>query len=382
MKKVLALLMALVMLLGTCLAEGGQTAYQNPAKGFSFTHPAGWTVSSETEKGCTFSGYDDNLVVAAEVTNVGAAVTHDEFLSVYAPMLINQYAQQYPGMETMEAGRLITVGGQEYVEQIISLEMQGTWMNMNLYYKMVGSDMYIIGFTVAKEQADAYAAQLAADIECVLASFVPAGGAQAPVTGEAPAQAADGVLSYTHTRGGYSFSYPDDMWLMSQDNVQEMLDSMTSEDYAMKGLDASVLQQNAEQIRKTDMTMVMYGTGEFNFNVVYQNVGVTLNNELVLTALCPQFITQYQAIYPDLTMADEGSIYTVGDKEYVTQSLQVNAGGYDMTIVVLYAVNGTYLYNATFTVADLMLTEDFMAYVNGVVELFASSFEAFAPAAQ
>ena len=191
------------------------------------------------------------------------------------------------------------------------------------------------------------------------------------------------VLSYTNKEGGYSFSYPAKMLLLSKENVQELLDQMTDPSYSMEGMNEEAIRQNADQVRQMDMVMLMYASGVFNYNVVYQDTGVQLNNDLVLSALCPQFTAQYKMIYPDLTMGDEGSIYTLGDKEYVTQSLQLTANGIPMTMVILYAVNGTYLYNVTFTVADFAMADaDFLSFMNGTVELFASSFEPLAPAAE
>ncbi|MBR6525418.1 MAG: hypothetical protein IKT57_05560 [Clostridia bacterium] len=471
MKKLLAMLLVLVLVLGTCLAENEQAVYQHTSAGFSFTLPTGWELESESADGCLMTAHDEQVIIVVERTNVGAVVSHEDFLSIYAPMLLATYAQEYPGMETLQESEIVTVGDQEYIRQVIAMEIEGVPVTMEMNYQTEGTYMYILGFTVQEAIEEAKLELVAEETELVLASFVTAGGAaqtsasgnlsaagetsasgsvsatggtsasgsvsasgsisasgsvsatgensasgsasaagnvsasgSVSLTGnvsaaeeeivaeeepaaeeegtEAPAAMKENAPTYTNERGGYSFSYPADMLLMSQDNVQDMLDNMTSEGYGMEGMDATVLQQNAEQIRRTDMTMLMYAGGVFNYNVVYQNVGITLNNELVLSALCPNFITQYQAIYPGLEMLDEGSMYTVGGKEYVTQSLQVKVNGMDMTIVILYAVNGTYLYNVTFTVADMAMTDEMTDYVNGAVALFAESFEAFAPTAQ
>jgi len=315
-----------------------------------------------------------------EYSSIGFPFDTDTFLSVAAPELCAQYETQFTGCVVANSGEAVTVGEKAYIKQVLEMEIEGTPVVMELYYYLYGADMIMTGMTFSKELMETDAANCAAEVEQVLATF---GVQQAADVSEAaaPEAAADFVfdpgmetLSYTHRDGSYSFSYPADMILLSDANVQEILDGMTDESYAMEGMDTSVIQQNIEQVRGTDMVMVLYGSGAFNMNAVLQDVSVQLNNELVLSVLCPQFIQQYKAIYPGLTMLDEGSIYTTpGGREYVTQALQVNAANTDMTIVVLYAVNGTKMVNATFTVADMVMTEDFTAYVNKTVEIFAET---------
>ncbi|MBE5776146.1 MAG: hypothetical protein E7326_01405 [Clostridiales bacterium] len=376
-KKIVSLLLVLALALSCGFAQAQET-YTHPL-GFSFTVPEGYGLMEETDAGVTFSKGTD-CVMHMEYSSIGFPFDTDTFLSVAAPELCAQYETQFPGCVVANSGEAVTVGEKAYIKQVLEMEIEGTPVVMELYYYLYGADMIMMGMTFSKELMETDAANCAAEVEQVLATF---GVQQAADVSEAaaPEAAADFVfdpgmetLSYTHRDGSYSFSYPADMILLSDANVQEILDGMTDESYAMEGMDTSVIQQNIEQVRGTDMVMVLYGSGAFNMNAVLQDVSVQLNNELVLSVLCPQFIQQYKAIYPGLTMLDEGSIYTTpGGREYVTQALQVNAANTDMTIVVLYAVNGTKMVNATFTVADMVMTEDFTAYVNKTVEIFAET---------
>ena len=379
-KKIVSLLLALTLTLSCGFAQAQET--YTHALGFSFAVPEGYGLMEETEAGVTFTKGED-CVMHMEYSSIGFPFDTDTFLSAAAPALCAQYETQFPGCVVANPGEAVTVGEKEYVKQVLEMEIEGSPVVMELYYYLYGADMIMMGMTYSKELLKANADACAADTEQVLATF---GVQQAADESEAAAPEAAGAaedfvfdpgmetLSYTHRDGSYSFSYPADMILLSDDNVQEILDGMTDESYSMEGMDTSVIQQNIEQVRGTDMVMVLYGSGVFNMNAVLQDVGVQLNNELVLSALCPQFIQQYKAIYPGLTMLDEGSIYTTpGGREYVTQALQVNAANTDMTIVVLYAVNGTKLVNATFTVADMVMTDDFTDYVNKTVEIFAET---------
>lgn len=377
LKKIVSLLLVLALALSCGFAQAQET-YTHPL-GFSFTVPEGYGLMEETDAGATFSKGTD-YVMHMEYSSIGLSLDVDSFLSAVAPAMCAQYETQFPGCVIANPGEAVTVSEKEYVMQVLEMEIEGTPVVMELYYYLYGADMIMMGMTFSKELMETDAANCAADVAQVLATFGVQEAADESVAA-APEAAADFVfdpgmetLSYTHRDGSYSFSYPADMILLSDANVQEILDGMTDESYAMEGMDTSVIQQNIEQVRGTDMVMALYGTGAFNMNAVLQDVGVQLNNELVLSALCPQFIQQYKAIYPGLTMLDEGSIYTTpGGREYVTQALQVNAANTDMTIVVLYAVNGTKLVNATFTVADMVMTDDFTDYVNKTVEIFAET---------
>ena len=114
-----------------------------------------------------------------------------------------------------------------------------------------------------------------------------------PVPAEEPAAEAPAaqenadVLTFTHPRFGFSFDYPADMVLMSQDNIDQLIDEMLSGELVVEGMDVSMLQQQADIIKQQDMTMLAGKGGLFNVNIGYSDVGMQLTDDQFIDFYCP-----------------------------------------------------------------------------------------------
>lgn len=207
MKKFLALMMALVLLLSctTALAQDVQT-YTHPNQGYSFQAPAGWLVVDSTNiqtyidafrnGEMTFTGTDaatlegqqaqilstDCVIVIDEYANnvvingtdMGMEVTTDLFLTVFVPLLKAQLTEQIPSIQFVTDGEVVKYGENEFILLKANYNMQGVAINVEQLYYIQGTMMYVANLTVIPLYEDAILDAFYAGVETMMASYAVA----------------------------------------------------------------------------------------------------------------------------------------------------------------------------------------------------------------
>lgn len=156
-------------------------------------------------------------------------------------------------------------------------------------------------------------------------------------------------LTYANEGGKYTLTYPEEMILLDRDNVSELMKSIANGDMGDVGIDAATIEQQIPSIEQMDMAMLLTADGMMNVNVVYQDVGMELDNDTFLSALGAAMLQQYQAQFENCTVQDEGSIYTAGENAFARQVIDVETVA-PLRVVVLYAFRGTVMYVMTVTI--------------------------------
>lgn len=207
MKKFLALMMALVLLLSctTALAQETQ-AYTHPNQGYSFQAPANWLVVDSTNiqtyidafrnGEMAFKGTDattlegqlaqilstDCVVVIDEYANnvvingtdMGMEVTTDLFLTVFVPLLKSQLTEQIPSIQFVTDGEVVKYGENEFILLKAQYDMQGVAINVEQLYYIQGTVMYVANLTVIPLYEDAILDAFYAGVETMMASYAVA----------------------------------------------------------------------------------------------------------------------------------------------------------------------------------------------------------------
>lgn len=171
---------------------------------------------------------------------------------------------------------------------------------------------------------------------------------------------------------GFALEYPADWIVMDQKTMDSVVELVTSG--KIPGMDASTLQVYMNQIETTNMTMITAADGSMNFNVIPQDLGQSVSNDLILAELVPSVLSQYASTFPDFDIQDKGSKTTYGSNEFVKVGGKYVLMNVPMVLTQLMCSGGTSLYIITFTVTENAVED--MDAANATIEAIAASFKA------
>jgi len=167
---------------------------------------------------------------------------------------------------------------------------------------------------------------------------------------------------YINPTNGYQISYPSSWQIVNRETIDAIFTLVKSG--IVSGVDGSFITQYAEQIEQMDT--VMFITPDFDTpTITYEDVGMSLTPRLFQMIVCPQIITQYKTMFGGLEVLDPGSIITIGDKEFVFQSMATTVMGETMQVDAYYYVHGKVLYSMAFTAGDPNTQEVLASFVPG-----------------
>ncbi|MBE5786835.1 MAG: hypothetical protein E7324_04760 [Clostridiales bacterium] len=180
MKKLIALMMTLVMLLSCVPAMAADTQeYTHSDFGFSFTAPANWLIVDKSNYQAyinaynagtmTFSGTNaatlsqlaaqieaSNCVVAVDPyannivmtgVDLGMALTNELFVAILIPQLKTELSNTMPGIEFTSVGEIVPFGENKFITLSATYEMYGTSISVDQLYLLSGTMMYVVNLT-------------------------------------------------------------------------------------------------------------------------------------------------------------------------------------------------------------------------------------------
>lgn len=207
MKKLFALMMALLMVLG-CVpamaesAEAPYTAYVHPTLGYTLEYPTNWLmidtetlpVMMELAQQMDMEGIDLSMLGSLEQqileTNmtmfmdamtgsnvniakqeIGMPIDINSFATMMLPMLKTQYEQMFAGAVFEETDPIVTIGETQYCYLSMSYQVNGQTNCLEQFYLVDGTAMYIIAATYSEAAASD---ELIENMGYILATFAPA----------------------------------------------------------------------------------------------------------------------------------------------------------------------------------------------------------------
>lgn len=153
------------------------------------------------------------------------------------------------------------------------------------------------------------------------------------------------LTTYTHPGQLYTIGYPSDWMALDKDIIETVAANGTIE-----GIDEATLQAYAQQVTSMDMAIFSSGATE-NFNIVAQELGMDMDANMLVSAVAPGLVSQFESVFENCTISDSGSVVTFNERDYLTLSFSYELSGMSLNCrQYMLVVNGTLL-NFTFTVA-------------------------------
>lgn len=161
--------------------------------------------------------------------------------------------------------------------------------------------------------------------------------------------------TYTNETQGYSIDYPSNWTLLSKGTINSVMQMVT--DGKIPGVDSTMFEAYKAQIEGLDMAMMLAADGT-NINVVGQDLGIEVTNELFAQMVLPTVLDQYPAMFPGIELVDKGSAVTAGEHEFMRIAGSLEMLGVKSQIEQYYTCKGKTMYVLTFTQPEASATED------------------------
>jgi hypothetical protein len=184
--------------------------------------------------------------------------------------------------------------------------------------------------------------------------------------------------TYQNQTNGYSIDYPEAWTVLSKENLQPIMDSITSGETQIAGMDGSVLESYKAQIESMDMVMFVSEDGAFNTNIAYQAVPMKYSSDDIVNTMYPAVLQQFQSMFSDYTPLSDPQVETVGDIEYVEIAGQYTLSGVTYVMLQAYYSTDSVLYSVTFTINSAANPDmnSFEAICNGMLGSFVPASKA------
>jgi hypothetical protein len=156
--------------------------------------------------------------------------------------------------------------------------------------------------------------------------------------------------TYGNETYGYSVDYPAEWTLLDSDTVGDVMELLTSGELTFEGITPDAL-----EALKTMISGDMTGFTEFvdrngnNFNVTCFTFPTLASIDAAKEILVPQIITGYQQMYSDMAVLDDGSVYTVDDREFIKVKCMYTIDGMTVLVTPFFHFENDLLFNIIFT---------------------------------
>lgn len=194
---------------------------------------------------------------------------------------------------------------------------------------------------------------------------------------DAPAEEAidaSALTTYVNTEHGYTVSYPVTWYPVTQDNIEQLLEAMTTSN--IEGIDQESLSASAAQVQTNGMHMVYLPDFSTNFNIIASPLGMNAD-AATLESILPSLVAQLEATFGTINRADVEPIVSFGDNEYVQLVYSYNLMGTDVYCIqyMISFNNNMYVITLSYSVnADGTTTLDnYIADMEAVLASFGSA---------
>ncbi|MBE5803489.1 MAG: DUF1795 domain-containing protein [Clostridiales bacterium] len=155
-------------------------------------------------------------------------------------------------------------------------------------------------------------------------------------------------LTYTHPDGQYSFMYPSNWIVLSEENIEYILTVAAKQGDAQL---AQMAETYGPTIRQSGMVILLSETGMTNVNVAFTNVGMRASDEVLLT-LAPAMMSQLSTVAENIQFIEEGTIIDLGDKNGMMLEYVYELSGIQMHGIQVYVSGAADMYTFTYTCVD------------------------------
>jgi len=166
-----------------------------------------------------------------------------------------------------------------------------------------------------------------------------------PVLAMAEAAQAVTYQSYTHTDDQYTIEYADNWLMLNAELISNILNTMdTSEDEQL----ALLVNTYGPQIQQMDMVLFLSESGMTNVNIVYQEMGLQLTGDLLMS-MAPNFVAQLSQSFEGIQFLNEGSLIAVNGVDSLMIEYAYELSGQQMQGAQVYVPGSTGLCLVTYT---------------------------------
>ncbi len=203
---------------------------------------------------------------------------------------------------------------------------------------------------------------------CILLTAIPAAFAAATV--ELPSEY--GV--YENASFNYHVEYPSEWVLLDNETINTLIQQFVDGELKIEGFTSTALETMKSMISESgDNGFVEFiDEGGNNFNIVCYAYPGTPSSAEMTDVLAPQIIASYQANMSDITVIDGGSLFGVGDKQYLKVRCQYGINGQHPTVTSLYLFENDLLSVLTFT--SMSSDEGDLAVLDQIMNTVLASF--------
>lgn len=123
---------------------------------------------------------------------------------------------------------------------------------------------------------------------------------------------------------GYTITLPDGWIAISKENTEKLMEAGASI------LDDETLQSYIAQVQQMNMVMFFSSNMLQTANIVLQDGMPDLPADVLVQAVAPTLVEQYETLFPGCTITNPGEVFTAGTNQFLKMSLVYSLAGNDI----------------------------------------------------